>query len=340
MDHADHLRGAVRRAARVAVHVARPRPTAWPTTARSIPSKTPVTMTCTAAGTTLFIGANCANPIVVNQGWVYPAIGHRQRRPRRCSSTASGNIYAATRTYSDGREALALTFAQASYYNSYLELAYGLVSWATRGVFIGERHVYAVPQLDDLFLASDIYGGGTYRITDADLQALADWQNGKRAKPQFAGFRIAWAANGYGSQTHPGDPLTAKAITMGPTFAWINHTWDHPILDKHELRGRAERVHEERHLSEGAAADAVRDDQRGDAQHLGAGQRGRHAGHARRRDPVPGQRHVRAGAGRTRRRTSASGTRSSRAFWRFRASRPTCTSTSRSRPSGSRSGSL
>ncbi|MFL5305609.1 MAG: hypothetical protein ACJ8F1_10360, partial [Polyangia bacterium] len=193
------------------------------------PSKTPVTMTCTAAGTTLFVGANCANPVVVNQGWVYPASA-TDASTTPLLVDAAGNVYAATRTYADGREALALTFAQASYFNSYLELAYGLVSWATRGLFIGERHVYAVPQLDDLFLASDIYGGGTYRITDADLQAFADWQTRVHANPQFAEFRIAWAANGYGSQSHPGDPLTAKAVAMGPTFAWINHTWDHADL--------------------------------------------------------------------------------------------------------------
>ncbi len=194
------------------------------------PSKTPVTMTCTAAGTTLFRGANCANPIVVNQGWVYPASAVDASTTPLLVDGA-GNVYAATRSYADGREALALTFAQAPYFNSYLELAYGLVSWATRGLFIGERHVYAVPQLDDLFLASDIYGGGTYRMTDGDMQALADWQNRQRGKPQFAGFRIAWAANGYGSQARPGDPLTAKAAALGATFAWINHTWDHPILD-------------------------------------------------------------------------------------------------------------
>ncbi|HSS40403.1 MAG TPA: hypothetical protein VLT58_16670, partial [Polyangia bacterium] len=96
------------------------------------PTKTPVTMTCTAAGTALFVGANCANPIVVNQGWVYPASAtDASTTPLLVDS--GGNVYAATHSYADGREALALTFAQASYFNSYLELAYGLVSWATRG---------------------------------------------------------------------------------------------------------------------------------------------------------------------------------------------------------------
>jgi MYXO-CTERM domain-containing protein len=197
------------------------------------PTKTPLTLTCTAAGSTTFLGTNCASPIVLTDGWAYPA---------RASSTdgtttpllvdASGNVYGVIRRTTDGREALALTFAQASYLEPYLALAYGLVNWATRGLFIGERHVYFVPQIDDLFLASTIYAGGPpYRINDADMQALADWQKGMRRAPQFANLRLAWCANGAGSQAMPGDPLTAKALALGPTFSYINHTWDHRVLD-------------------------------------------------------------------------------------------------------------
>ncbi|HSS40374.1 MAG TPA: hypothetical protein VLT58_16520, partial [Polyangia bacterium] len=178
----------------------------------------------------MFAGTNCANPIVMNAGWAYPAAA-TDGATAPLLTDAGGKIYAAVHTYADGREALALTFAQATYLVPYLQLAYGLVSWATRGLFVGERHVYAVPQIDDLFLASAIFTGGTYRITDADMQALADWQARARTRPLSAGLRLAWAANGSGSQSRPGDPLTAKAVALGGAFAWINHTWDHPILD-------------------------------------------------------------------------------------------------------------
>ncbi|MFL5308809.1 MAG: hypothetical protein ACJ8F1_26590, partial [Polyangia bacterium] len=194
------------------------------------PTKTPVTMTCTALGASVFAGTNCANPIVMNAGWAYPAAA-TDSATVPVLTDAAGKIYAAIRTYPDGREALALTFAQATYLMPYLQLAYGLVSWATRGLFVGERHVYAVPQIDDLFLASTIFTGGTYRITDADMQALADWQTLARTRPLAASLRLSWAANGSGSQSRPGDPLTAKAVALGAAFAWINHTWDHPILD-------------------------------------------------------------------------------------------------------------
>ena len=194
------------------------------------PSTAPIAASCTAAGAALLVGTNCASPVMINDGYAYPtAAADGATTPLLVDG--SGNVYAATRTYPDGREALALTFGQASYYMSYLELAYGLVHWATHGLFVGERHVYAVPQIDDLFLASAIYTGGTYRITDADMQSFADWQRTTQANPLTAGFRIAWAANGAGSSSRPGDPLTAKAVALGPAFEWINHSWDHPVLD-------------------------------------------------------------------------------------------------------------
>ena len=194
------------------------------------PSATPISATCTAAGRAVFVGTNCDSPVNIDAGFAYPA------SPIDASTIpllvdAAGNVYAATVSYPDGREALALTFAQASYFVSYLELGYGLVDWATRGLFVGERHTYAVPQIDDLFLSSAIFTGGTYRITSGDLQAFANWENGKRGQPLTAGFRFAWACNGQGSQSMPGDPLTAKAVALGSTFTWLNHTWDHPELD-------------------------------------------------------------------------------------------------------------
>ena len=69
----------------------------------------------------------------------------------------AGTVYAATRTYPDGREALVLTFAQSPTAVHTLQLGYGVVSWVTRGLFVGEHHVYLAPQIDDFFLASQLY---------------------------------------------------------------------------------------------------------------------------------------------------------------------------------------
>ena len=102
----------------------------------------------------------------------------------------------------------------------------------TRGVFIGEHHVYASPQIDDFFLASAIYTGGKYRITAADLQAFADWQNARRAEPLTAHLRSAFAFNALGAKPAGQDALTDKASRARQgSFTWINHTWDHQDMN-------------------------------------------------------------------------------------------------------------
>jgi len=192
----------------------------------------PIAANCTPAAHKVFAGANCWVPINVADGWAYGS------QPTDSATVpllvdAAGNVYAAMRTYTDGREALVLTFSQSPTALHTLGLTYGVVSWVTRGLFIGERHVYVSPQLDDFFLASVIYPvtGTTYRCTAADLQALASWQNALRNDPVTAQVRAAFAFNANGARPAGQDPLTDKARELAPAFAWINHTWDHADLN-------------------------------------------------------------------------------------------------------------
>ncbi|HEY7375391.1 MAG TPA: hypothetical protein VIF57_24750, partial [Polyangia bacterium] len=189
-------------------------------------STAPVSAQCTSAGSAVFVGANCAVPVSIAQGWAYgsqPADAYTLP----LLADAAGNVYAATRTYPDGREALVLTFAQSPTALHTLELAYGIVNWVTRGLFIGERHVYAVPQIDDFYLASAIYTGGTYRITAADLQSFTAWQSARQGDALTSDFRAAFAFNAQGAKPAGQDPLSDLAQALGPTFGWVNHTWDH-----------------------------------------------------------------------------------------------------------------
>ena len=103
---------------------------------------------------------------------------------------SSGRILAATRAYGDGREALSLNFAQSPSLFHTLQLFHGVVSWATRGVFLGERHAYIGVQIDDLFLPDDIYTGGTFRISAATCRPRCDYQNGKRAQTVTGGHAL------------------------------------------------------------------------------------------------------------------------------------------------------
>ena len=194
-------------------------------------STKPVAAHCTPAGAAVFVGANCAVPVAIDDAWVYGGQAIDAATTPLLVDDA-GVVYAATRTYPDGREALAMTFSQSPTSLPSLELAYGVLSWVTRGLFIGERHVYLAPQIDDFFLASALYAtNGTYRITADDLQAFTNWQAARQADPLTAQFRAAFAFNAQGAQAPGRDGLTDKALALGPTFAWINHTWDHAEMD-------------------------------------------------------------------------------------------------------------
>ncbi len=176
-------------------------------------------------------GTNCANPIVMNAGWAYPAAA-TDGATAPLLTDAAGKIYAAVRTYPDGREALALTFAQATYLD-------------------------AVPaarlRIGELGDARPVRGRAARLRCAADRRSLPGQRNlhrrdvphhgrGHAGAGRLAGAGAHAAAVGracvwpgrptdQGSQSRPGDPLTAKAVALGGAFAWINHTWDHPILD-------------------------------------------------------------------------------------------------------------
>src|SRR5207248_2241863 len=101
----------------------------------------------------------------------------------------------------------------------------------TRGLFIGEKRAYLSAQVDDLFRASALYGGGTYRINGDELRRLGAWQRAQRGQPATAGLRIAFAFNGQGASTNPDDDLMAAARELGREVEWINHTYSHLALN-------------------------------------------------------------------------------------------------------------
>src|SRR6185436_17036927 len=127
----------------------------------------------------------------------------------------------------DGREAMSLNFAQSPSLEHTLQLFHGVVSWATRGVFLGERHAYIGVQIDDLFLPDDIYPntGATYRMSANDLQNAYDYTQAKRDQAVRSGLRYHWAYNGVGLSSSDG--LTQAAQRLAAGFNWISHTWDH-----------------------------------------------------------------------------------------------------------------
>ena len=166
-----------------------------------------------------------------------------------------GNTFLAVYRPGDGREVMTMT--EGSFYPAippaYLHaqaLPYGMINWATRGRFLGERHVYFAAQPDDVLGWGDrwdavnhqyIFDNG-YRNSPADLDNLVAWQNAFRAGvPNGASMRIEMPFNGEGSLQDrvggvadgavlPGT-LTAKAQEVQGNFTWLNHTFTHLDLD-------------------------------------------------------------------------------------------------------------
>jgi len=147
----------------------------------------------------VFNYVNCNSGVSISGAFAYRAL------PLDASTfplliDSSGRILAADRLYPDGREALSLNFAQSPSLFHTLQLLHGVVTWTTKGVFLGERHAYIGVQVDDHFLASDIYRDGTYRITATDFQAANDWAASKRTQAVTGGMRYHIAFNGGGAK--------------------------------------------------------------------------------------------------------------------------------------------
>jgi len=159
----------------------------------------------------------------------------------------AGNTIAATATLPDGREQLTMTFDSNQNLLHNLLFGYGVVNWATRGMFVGERHVYMSPQVDDVLIDDDQWVDGTscalvgidrddsavqtIRMSAADLGAVALWQAQKNLQPTTAALRLTMAFNGWGATAYKKDTLTPAVKLLNPLFYWVSHTYDHPILD-------------------------------------------------------------------------------------------------------------
>ena len=204
---------------------------------------TPISAQHTPMGRTVFSYANGDNPLTIRDAWAYLA------RPLDANTIpllidGAGNALGAVRTYPDGRQNLALTFDSNPYLLHTLVLSFGLVNWVTKGLFLGERHVYLSTQVDDLLIDSNIWPPGTpcgtdpettgvtYRLTGADLQAVVSWQQAKQAQPTTRDFRLDLAYNGVGvTGIYNPDTLTPAVRQHQGRFKWISHTYDHEDLD-------------------------------------------------------------------------------------------------------------
>ncbi|MDB5099023.1 MAG: hypothetical protein JWM80_3444 [Cyanobacteria bacterium RYN_339] len=211
----------------------------WPTPEYGFGPSTPRDTTTagldaklTPAGAKVFANLNPQAPITIRYAYTYLA------KPADASTTplltdADGNALVAVHQSTDGRENLAMTFDSNQWMLHAQLLAYGVVGWVTRGLFLGERKTYAGAQVDDFFYPTTIFGSeADYRMDANDLLATAAWQRAKRTDALTAGLKLNLAFNGEGANgSISPDPLTPTARLLGGEFNWISHTFTHLDLD-------------------------------------------------------------------------------------------------------------
>ena len=212
----------------------------------------------TTTGGSIFKYIRPSATIKVMHSWVYLAgvapVAGESTTP---IMTLGSSVVGVTSKKADGREYMAFTFDNNPYLFHSALFHYGIVHWVTKGIFLGSRKTYLTPQVDDHFLANDLFDQSnaacipvgftadptfdpanqcpTLRIRGWDLTVLANWQNTIRANPQFSQFRVSHAFNGLGATAEGGatanDSLVAETKRLRSSFIWINHTYSHENLD-------------------------------------------------------------------------------------------------------------
>lgn len=207
----------------------------------------PVNATLTPQGAKLFDYLKPSAQLPIQLSYAY-----RSTLAPNCAAQPTlriGNaVVGVISTSVDGRERAALTFSSHQHLLQTDLFGFGLVRWATKGVFLGERRHWLSADVDDLFISTaHLYPDGHvetdpgFRLTGQELLAAQQRQTLLRAEfPQASNFKLNIAYNGQGinpaapprcGPLPTPDPLTSHARCLAGSFHWINHTLSHPALD-------------------------------------------------------------------------------------------------------------
>lgn len=199
-----------------------------------------VDATLTPAGKSVFGYLKDGATVPIRNSWTYLARPLSTTNPTTLLATAQGHAIVSVYKYPDGRENLAITTDGNEFLTHSLLLGYGVVNWASKGVFIGQRKIYMTAQPDDMLIADDLWdpqtltdtSGLQYRITGHDYNKLVRWQNNlQQADPNNAGIKLEMPFNGQGATgIYKDDTLTREVARDSTAFNWISHTYSHALL--------------------------------------------------------------------------------------------------------------
>jgi hypothetical protein len=167
---------------------------------------------------------------------------------------SAGAVLGVTSRTADGRERMGLFFSSNPFFLYTPMLSYGVIRWATRGLFLGERQHFFNIDNDDWFNFTDVRRvDGTinenpgFRLSASDaantynqLQSFRQrW--GSLLDYDFA-FNIAYNADGANLNAPSScdsrrinrspDPLTSVSRCIAGRMRWVNHTFTHINLDQ------------------------------------------------------------------------------------------------------------
>jgi hypothetical protein len=167
---------------------------------------------------------------------------------------SSGSALAVVSVSPDGRERMMLSFSSNPFFLYTPMLSYGVVRWATRGVFVGELQRFLNVDVDDWFNVTDwrlkdgSFVPGGFRLSASDAVSVNRIQRAFRRQwggvldERDSAFSINIAANlegavptarvGCRAQISSTDPLTSVSRCLQSNFRWINHSYTHRNLDQ------------------------------------------------------------------------------------------------------------
>ncbi|WP_158889501.1 hypothetical protein [Amycolatopsis anabasis] len=204
----------------------------------------PVPVALTGAGAGVFDYLKPAARLPLTHSYLY-----RTRLAPDCAAqpilTHERDVLGVLSTAPDGRERVALTFVPGADQPSADLLGFGLLRWATRGIFLGERRHWLNVDVDDWFNATlRRHPDGTtgmFRLSGPDAAAADRQQTELRGRHPMAGdFTLNLPYNGSGldpraparcDEAATPDPLTSYSRCLIDRFRWINHTLTHPQLN-------------------------------------------------------------------------------------------------------------
>jgi hypothetical protein len=165
--------------------------------------------------------------------WGYQATPVDPATFRTFVSGPNGSALVGVYTHPDGREELVMTFDSNPWMIHSQLLRHGMISWATRGVYLGYARDYLALQVDDVFVENARWDTATnttldvsqrpIRMTALDVLRAAAWQSSSK-------MRLDFVFNGFGGDTYR-DMASQTLIAMRGSFRWTNHTYDHENLD-------------------------------------------------------------------------------------------------------------